>query len=68
IKYSLQNDRLYIRGLSGAETISIYAVTGVCVAHKVMQQENAEFHLPAKGMYIISIEHNGQKERIKVIR
>jgi hypothetical protein len=32
IKYSLQNDKLYIRGLSGAETISIYAVTGVCVA------------------------------------
>lgn len=68
IKYSLQNDQLYISGLSGAETISIYAVTGVCVAQKVMQQEHAEFHLPAKGMYIISIEHNGQKERIKVIR
>ncbi|NCB69596.1 MAG: T9SS type A sorting domain-containing protein, partial [Bacteroidia bacterium] len=53
---------------SGAETISIYAVTGVCVAQKVMQQEHAQFHLPAKGMYIISIEHNGQNERIKVIR
>ena len=61
-------NELYISGLSGNETISVYTLSGSCISRVNVRTQIYKLPLPVSGMYIVQIKNTDKTYNFKVIK
>ncbi len=61
-------NELYISGLSGNETISVYTLSGSCISRVNVRTQIYKLPLPVSGIYIIQIKNTDKTYNFKVIK
>ncbi|MBP1676463.1 MAG: nuclease [Bacteroidetes bacterium] len=67
ISYRIDNQTLYLTGLSGSERISLYTLTGMCINRITNIGGAVELPLMGKGIYILHISKKGMPQVFKIV-